>query len=437
MLKIIIRLRLKGLHWMRMNKEYTIWQKKILNYILDKYERSKAYKEGIDVANIASFKPNAVFKDYYDNSTSVAAVDDFNAEMAELECEGLIILKRDGQGYEIKSIKANISCLSRYYEILGRNEKSDIQKKQLLTLRGITSASEISSKFVQEQIERIELKRNPTYSCEDVKTICMLCDYILSNEKDILERELSISLFGNSKTFEKEYRSKVCTILRKFGSYDELFTENESATMIEHIILEEHKIYANPKYIYFKGNATFTFESGNKAVSVAEASTAFLSDAVEKIVSVSINANTIMTVENLTSFNRLQDEDVFFIYLEGYHGTLHTRFLRKIFKGNDNKKWMHFGDIDPDGFYILEHLNKATRISFEPFLMSLDILEKYKGYSKTLEPNDIKKASSLLSNYKYTDVIKYMVDYDCKLEQEIISLDYFRTKQLNHIIVDK
>jgi len=413
-----------------MNKEYTIWQKKILNYILDKYERSKAYKEGLDVANIGSFKPNAVFKDYYDNSTSVAEVDDFNAEMAELECEGLIVLKRDGQGYEIKSIKANISCLPRYYEILGRNEKRDIQKKQLLMLKGISSVSEISSKFVQEQIERIELKKSPTYSCEDVKTICKLCDYILSNEKDILERELSISFFGDSKIFEKVYRSKVCTVLRKYGSYDELFSENDSKTMIEHIILEENKIYANPKYIYFKGNATFTFESGNKANSVSEASTAFLSDAVERIAAVSIDADTIMTVENLTSFNRVKDDNVLFIYLEGYHGSLHARFLQKLFVGNENKKWMHFGDIDPDGFYILEHLKRTTKIGFEPYLMGMDILEKYKGYSKSLEVNDIKKAERLLTHNKYTDVLKYMLEQDCKLEQEIVSLNLFSDNNL-------
>ena len=72
------------------------------------------------------------------------------------------------------------------------------------------------------------------------------------------------------------------------------------------------------------------------------------------------------------------------------------------------------------GVYILEDLRSKTGINFLPFRMGITELEKYKEYAKCLEENDRRKSESLLQS-GYSDIIKYMLDNNCKLEQEIIS----------------
>ena len=132
-------------------------------------------------------------------------------------------------------------------------------------------------------------------------------------------------------------------------------------------------------------------------------------------------SSRIVTVENLTSFNRVLDDKTIFIYIAGYHNTVKQNFIKKIAESNKTKEWYHFGDVDPDGFYILEHLKKQTGIEFKQLCMGIDELKKYRDYCKTLEDNDIKKAQSLIDKELYVDTMRYMLENNVKLEQEVVS----------------
>ncbi len=98
--------------------------------------------------------------------------------------------------------------------------------------------------------------------------------------------------------------------------------------------------------------------------------------------------------------------------------------MRRINKENPQKNWYHFGDIDPDGFYILEHLRKGTGIDFEPFRMSVNELRNYVQHCKELSDKDKVKAGNLISRGRYVETLQYMLDNNCKLEQEIISISH-------------
>lgn len=84
----------------------------------------------------------------------------------------------------------------------------------------------------------------------------------------------------------------------------------------------------------------------------------------------------------------MKREDTFLVFLSGYHNSAKQNLMRKIYEENIGLRWMHFGDIDPDGFYILEHLRRGTGIDFEPVYMSKNELEKYKEFGKLLTEND-------------------------------------------------
>ena len=53
--------------------------------------------------------------------------------------------------------------------------------------------------------------------------------------------------------------------------------------------------------------------------------------------------------------------------------------------------------------------------------MGITELQDYATYTKPLENNDRMKAAPLLEIEEYAEVVQYMLDHDCKLEQEIIS----------------
>lgn len=88
---------------------------------------------------------------------------------------------------------------------------------------------------------------------------------------------------------------------------------------------------------------------------------------------------------------------------------------------NQNEKWLHFGDIDPDGLDIAERLRCSTGIPFALYRMGVQELEQYQAYTKPLNQNDRTKARTLLENETYAETAAYMLAHDCKLEQEIIS----------------
>ena len=53
--------------------------------------------------------------------------------------------------------------------------------------------------------------------------------------------------------------------------------------------------------------------------------------------------------------------------------------------------------------------------------MNVDILQKYQEYTKRLTANDRKRLIKLKERF-HDDVIDYMLENDCKLEQEIVEL---------------
>ena len=139
-------------------------------------------------------------------------------------------------------------------------------------------------------------------------------------------------------------------------------------------------------------------------------------DDIEKV---EISASKVITIENLTTFNSFVDRDAFVIYLGGYHNSIRRNMIRKIYENNPDKKYYHYGDIDAGGFYILQDLRRKTGIPFAPLNMNLGTIKKYKDYTKKLTKNDRSRLKNLLGG-EFDEVINYMLENDCKLEQEAI-----------------
>jgi len=400
------------------------FQKKVLELLLDKYEDSKTYAGENRVSQSFSVLPSKVFGSYDSDYVDVDLVRDFESQMEELERERLLKIRRGSRGME--KLVAIPECWQAYYVLLQREDKYTLQQKQKGLYKRFLGIHAILDSFCQEQIRRLDDNKKALYSYEEAERMLDLCQFILTNQQEILERELSIAVLKDSKLWEQKYRTTVCNLLRHFGNYEELLLgvtgeDKEDKREVERILLAEHLVFSNPSYVYFKGNATFLFVGDGKLEVCDDMPIAFSSYMIKRLEKVQIFDAQVMTVENLTSFNRMKREGSFLIFLSGYHNSAKQKLIRKIYEGNSNLQWKHFGDIDPDGFYILEHLRQGTEIDFEPVYMDCDYLEKYKDYTKSLTKNDRNKAARLLQEGKYCDVMNYMLDKGVKLEQEIIS----------------
>lgn len=76
----------------------------------------------------------------------------------------------------------------------------------------------------------------------------------------------------------------------------------------------------------------------------------------------------------------------------------------------------------------LFRIRRAPAENFEAFHMSIEDLERYTDFGKSLEKNDRNKAQTLMARGLYRKELSYMLQEDIKLEQESIS---WKEKELN------
>ncbi len=403
---------------------FSIKQKKTLELLLKKYESSKTYNENNEITQSFSVPPEKVFPDYTNDFADVDKIHDFENDLEILEKMELVaISKKDDRISKLTAI-STAENWNRIRKILGVKDKNTRLKEEIDFYSAIYDDSDsvqIVKDFCRQQIERLETGKKSQFAQEESKKIVALLNYILKNKNEILERELSISVLSNSKTWEEKYKKKVLKILRqneRFASLAENCVDEKEA---DKTILEECNIFSNPSYVYFKGSGIVTFDNGNCINLFSDIPLALSSASISKIKTFGITDKKIMTVENLTSFNRIKKSDTFFIFLSGYHNRAKQIFLNKIFSQNSDKEYYHFGDIDPDGFFILDNLRSKTQIDFKAYKMGISELQKYSSYTKPLEENDLRKADSLIAKEKHIEILDYMLKHNVKLEQEIIS----------------
>lgn len=391
----------------------------MLSALLDKYESSKTYRGENQVQQTFSIPPAMILKEYDSDFADVEKVRLFEEKLDELAGEQLIRLQK--KGTVIRKILLNPEQIPVCYEILEREDKNVRIRQEILFYESYMGKFPVLTRFCGEQIRLLETGHKPEYSTEAAGELLSLCLFILQNDQELLERELSMVRFGDSKAFEKTFRTRVCRILRKYGEYESLLEGIDESREAEQIILGEHNIYSNPSYLYIKGEATLTFRGLPPVEISLDTPVAYSSESLRRLERIEIHGSQVMTIENLTSFNRMKEKGYFYLFLSGYHNTAKQRLLIRIAEQNQGMQWFHFGDFDPDGFLIIEHLKKKTGIVFHPIHMGLKELEKYRTYGRPMKENDRKKARALLDRGMYVKEMEFMLEQNCKIEQEIVS----------------
>ena len=390
---------------------------KILNTLIDLYEKSKTFMGDNKVRQSFTIKVSKLFPKYDDDSAF-----DFYTELNQvctmLEEKNLVTLQKERSG-KIRTVTLNLDCLDECYAETGRTSKSDVNsrlKEIWQKYEGISGSPESNEPlhlYIEEQRERLRQNKSVQFfggDFADYGDLLLAVKEVLSNEEEIFIRELSVKLFNNSKRLE-EIESLVRSLLYKYGEYDDKET-----------VLEEHNIIKTPTYVMVKGCGLLVFAEQKIDLEKISGDIALSTQTLKSLCSVELKGASVITIENLTSFHKYKATNELVIYLGGFHNSVKRDFIKLVERANPGTVFKHFGDIDAGGFYILEHLKSKTGINFLPHNMDVGTLDANKENWISLSENDRARLASLSEkNNSYADVIEFMLKNNCKLEQEIIS----------------
>ncbi|MDE6833684.1 MAG: DUF2220 domain-containing protein, partial [Ruminococcus sp.] len=380
----------------------------ILNYLLDKYEKSRMFIENNGINRKISVKIKKLFPEYEDEAEYQLFIE-VNEAVHILESENFIIVSEKNNGL-INSITLNTDKLNDIYTYILRKPKSETNQQLLSLLESYNGKNEILTLFCKTQIEKINRNKKVELFSGDFKEysdILKAVSELFKLQEETYTRDFSVHMFGDSKRFEK-IKSKVISLLYHYGDFPQ-----------EENILEELNLIRNPGHIYIKGACRISVSGQIIDFSALNADIAVSSVLINSIDSIEVTGNKVITIENLTTFNRFCEENAMIIYLGGYHNTHRRNFIRKLYVQNPDISYYHYGDIDAGGFYILLHLRKKTDIKFIPYHMDIDTLQKYSDMTKPLTDNDRKRLQNI-TDIEFSEVIRYMLENNCKLEQEAI-----------------
>lgn len=402
------------------------YDRKILNALIDSYENSLLSRGENKVAIHVSFGFNKRNLPEYFNESSLE-YESIHTHMKELEERKFltIVWKNGKKDHIIQKVILNENTVSDVYSYLKRVPKNVNERNTLKLLEESKKKynSPIASRVVEYLVQRIkEGKSVKEYiDLADFNRTEMLIKAIASienNKKSCYIREFSIQCFGDSKKFD-EMLSKIYKVWRNFGSQ-----ENKQEDI--YTILAEHSIYNTPNYVYFKGTGILVLDQQKIDLEIFHQGIGISGEDLQNTYLLrKENTQKVITIENLTTFFRIQEKDSLIIYLGGYHNSLRRELLKKIYIQLPEAEYLHFGDIDVGGFLIFEDLCQKTKIPFHTYHMRVDELKKYHNYTKELTANDEKRLTMLIQKKnheecEYMDVLDYMKKNKVKLEQECI-----------------
>lgn len=409
------------------------WKEQLLSKLLDQYEKSVTYAGENKVKQVFSVKPSDIFKGYNKGflpPEQLFQEKEFERLIRQMESEGLIHVVPPNTGI-LRQICAVPERWEDYYACLNRTEKN-ILKKRLEEVYHRFCQCDLLEAYGKEKLQTLKNSRarkldekKVEKEITEAEAIWKLVQFLKENQekqRTTLEREMSEAVLHDSKQWEKIYRKKVCGILEHTGRYDEPLAELEEERERQTALLEEFYIYSNPAYIYLKGDARICLEDGRELRIYHDLPMSIPFETFQKAKSIHIRDAALMTVENLTSFHRLEREHIFYLFLSGYHTRTKQALLQRIARENPGLSWYHFGDLDPDGLAIAGHLIRKTGLPFQLCAMGVQELQQFQTYAKPLEAPDRTKAEAMIKQgSSYAGILRYMLEHNCKLEQEIIS----------------
>ena len=411
-----------------MNNTETI----ILNTLLDKYERSIAYREGKEPGRRIMLKlyegkgkTDFPFYDITDHDRRLA-VNRAIESLAESNIVSFRWLKGD-TGHIIAQVWLHYDSLDQAYELVKRQPKDRAVDEILVQAEKILSSltSAWAKEYFQDILALAKRKRDlggavPQDDQERTdlwKTIQFVDSH---HDLALVERVLSMQLFADSKRFEKTIRSRFLGILRKYLDPNHLCEDDES-------LLRQVGVGKYPEYFDFCGPLSLANNLGiidfrplNHGLSIS------LADITGAELKIFPHVKRILSIENRANYLEYIAKSKADKELVIYHGGQYSPAKKKFFIAIRNAMpadciWEHWGDIDLGGFTMLLRLRREINPKVSAYRMSESELISYDKYTSTITDDYAAKLKKLTKTTELADCqacLDYMVASKKRLEQE-------------------
>ena len=395
------------------------YEVKIVNALLKKYYKRKAMHKDAKVNQRINLPINKILKNYSDYNANLEAKEKVNKAIESLENNNYITSSKLKLSEDYENIYLNLDNINKLEEyaanelnIIPRAFSVDELKAIIKKFRNKGAITDYYINGLEDTINNTSNQLDIVKEEDILKTLSFL-----ENDKEFLYiREASILIFGDSKYLEKNRKSQVNSFLANYyiTAGEDVFEEEN--------LFERFNIYDTDQDICVKGPVIIEYENKTIDIKGLAGGVSFSIKDIDRIKAIIVNGDKVMTIENKTSFLRMTSDDCY-IYLGGFATKPQIAFIKKLISDNPDKKYLHFGDIDAGGFLIHKKLCEQTNQFFGLFHMSEDDLKNtnYSSCLKSLSEYDIKRLNSLKTINEYSNCINYMIKFNKKLEQEIIS----------------
>ena len=395
----------------------------IMESLLRKYNRSS---RGSKTNRRIILRPEEIYRAYDKNNAALSEKQSINDAVSELLGRGFITadyLKFSDDIEKIYLCEGKLDDLYAYMESeYGVVPQSTISKQVHEIIKLYLGTGGIAQKYCETILTQVDDPRGTLVPEKVEANLKMLC-FLGKNTESLYVREASMLVYGDSSWFENNNYDEICTCLRTAtGNLKDEGERNDEILSVFHVFPAEQEIF-------IKGDWEIEWEEYSLDVSKIPGGIGIASGNIQRIKRITVNTDTVMTIENKTTYQRMKDNDAALMYLGGFANRHQIDFLKKVISDNLHVKYRHFGDIDIGGFLIHKQLCRDTATNFELYRMGIEQLQdvRFRNCLRELTENDIHRLETLAGENAYSEILKYMKENNVKLEQEIVS--YYLDKE--------
>lgn len=420
------------------------YEKRILQTLLDKYERSTAYRAESARAHVM-LKP-ADDRELMEELEVPENKASFIETLVWLQKEGVIRFEwvRHEEGNLVQAIHLvmNPEKIAESYKLINRVPKAARVEKLISVILAALSSGNLERGgniecFLKAQYAKMRDTKSVTRFFFDEETggetdaaslnrellrFLEAMDQNRMNQRgDCMERVLSSRLYGDSKYFEHFLKSKVISILRSMAPpEDDRPTDDD--------LLGEYGIVRWPEIFEMTGNLTAVKKDGSRIDFSQETCGAYINAlTVRELDHVEVRGvRRIIFIENKANYvwyslNR-RGADELVLYHGGCYSPSKKQWFRMVLDAAEHAEIRHWSDIDIGGFRIFIRLKKELAPDARPWQMDRETLEKYASHAMPIvQQRYLDSLQRMLEDPEYEvfhPVIRYMIRHKIRLEQE-------------------
>lgn len=407
----------------------------LLNALLDRYERSRGFKENRSQQRRVQLQMyggrKADFPAYdIEDSAARTAINEATRKLAE---QGLIELEwmHGQEGHILQRIALCPGALADAYHRSGRKPLADIAGQLEQRLRQVQQASSAQwvCRYLQEELDFLKKNRRPraafpsdtTEQNDWLAVLGMLG--ARSPEQPLLERVFSLRCLGNSKTFEKHHRTRLLGVLRKALPLD---TEE----MSEEELLRQAGLEKYPEWFSFCGAVQLTWPDGKvlDMTPLGDGIQISAVDASQVQISYAPQVRTLLFVENKANYfdtiRKNPSPERVVVFHGGCFSPQRGRFFQQLCQAAGPQiQLLHWGDIDCGGFQMNSRLRREIDHRIRPWCMDVEQLRAHRAQAEPFSEAYAAKLERLLLDPCLQDsreVLLYMLQNHLRLEQEAL-----------------